>query len=97
MPRIDLIATIPVPPGALPAASALLLEYGEVVRAEPGNERFEAYLDQDNAAMIVVERYADADAFEAHLANPANATFNATLAQLLDGGGSSLQMLQPLG
>ncbi len=97
MPRIDLIATIPVPPDVLPAASALLLEYGEVVRAEPGNERFEAYLDQGNGAMVVVERYVDADAFEAHLANPANAVFNAKLAQLLGGGGSSLQMLAPLG
>lgn len=97
MPRIDLIATIPVPPDVLPAASALLLEYAEVVRAEPGNQRFEAYLDQGSGAMIVVERYADADAFEAHLTNPANATFNAKLAQLLDGGGSTLQMLEPLG
>lgn len=97
MPRIDLIATIPVPPDVLPAASALLLEYAEVVRAEPGNQRFEAYFDQGDGAMIVVERYADADAFEAHLANPANATFNAKLAQLLDGGGSTLQMLEPLG
>ncbi len=97
MPQIDLIATIPVPPDALPAASALLLEYGEVVRAEPGNRRFEAYLDQGNGAMVVVERYADADAFEAHLTDPANATFNAELARLLDGGGSSLQMLEPLG
>lgn len=97
MPQINLIATIPVPPDVLPAASALLLEYGEVVRAEPGNQRFEAYLDQGNGAMIVVERYADAEAFEAHLTNPANAAFNARLAQLLGGGGSSLQMLEPLG
>lgn len=97
MPQIDLIATIPVPADVLPAASALLLEYGVLVRAEPGNQRFEAYLDQASGAMIVVERYADADAFEAHLTNPANATFNAKLAQLLDGGGSSLQMLEPLG
>jgi quinol monooxygenase YgiN len=96
MPQIDLIATIPVPPDALPAASALLLAYGELVRAEPGNQRFEAYLDQGTGAMIVVERYADADAFDAHLTNPANAEFNAELAEVLGGGGSTLQLLTPL-
>ena len=97
MPQIDLIATIPVPEDRLAAASALLLEYGELVRAEPGNLRFEAYLDRDSGAMIVVERYADADAFDAHLTNPANAEFNGKLAVVLEGGGSSLQMLDLLG
>lgn len=96
MPQIDLIATIPVPADRLAAASALLLEYGELVRTEPGNLRFEAYLDRDSGAMVVVERYRDAAAFDAHLGNPANATFNAKLADVLDGGGSTLQMLEPL-
>jgi quinol monooxygenase YgiN len=97
MPQIDLIATIPVPEDRLAAASALLLEYGELVRAEPGNLRFEAYLDRDSGAMVVVERYVDADAFDAHLTNPANAEFNGKLAVVLEGGGSSLQMLDLLG
>ncbi len=93
---IDLIATIEVRPEVLPAAARLLLEYGETVSAEPGNLRFEAYRDRESGSIVVVERYASADAFEAHLANPANAEFNAQLARILGGGGSTLQMLDPL-
>lgn len=97
VPRVDLIATIPVRPDLVPAAAALLLEYGQVVRSEPGNARFEAYLDREADSIIVVERYVSAGAFEAHLAHPANTEFNAKLAAVLGGGGSSLQMLEPLG
>lgn len=96
MPAVDLIATIPVPPELLPQASAMLLAYGELVRAEPGNLRFEAYLETSASALIVVERYADQTAFDAHLSDPANADFNARLGELLGGGGSSLQMLEQL-
>jgi quinol monooxygenase YgiN len=96
MPQIDLIATIEVREDLLPEAAALLLDYGQGVRAEPGNLRFEAYQDRDSGAMVVVERYASAEGFEAHLANPANAEFNAKLAAILDGGGSTLRMLEPL-
>jgi quinol monooxygenase YgiN len=97
MPQVDLIATIDVAPHLLPAAADLLLAYGDVVRAEPGNLRFEAYRDADTGSMVVVERYASDEAFEAHLAHPANAEFNRRLAELLGGAGSSLQLLQPLG
>jgi quinol monooxygenase YgiN len=96
MPQIDLIATIEVREDLLPEAAALLLDYGQGVRAEPGNLRFEAYQDRDSGAMVVVERYASAEGFEAHLANPANAEFNAKLAAILGGGGSTLRMLKPL-
>jgi quinol monooxygenase YgiN len=96
MRQIDLIATIDVPPEVLPVAAALLLQYGDAVREEPGNLRFEAFHDRDNGSLVVVERYASRDAFEAHLANPANAEFNAKLTAILGGGGSTLQMLEPL-
>ena len=94
---IDLIATIDVSPEVLPVAAALLLEYGKVVRAEPGNVRFEAYRDRDSGSMVIIERYASPEAFEAHLSDPRNAEFNAQLASILGGGGSTLQMLDPLG
>jgi quinol monooxygenase YgiN len=97
MSHIDLIATIEVPADRWEAASALLVAYGDVVRAEPGNLRFEAYRDRDRPAMLVIERYADATAFQAHLEHPANAEFNARLADVLGGGGSTLQLLEPLG
>ena len=96
MSQIDLIATIEVQPDVLPVAAALLLEYGDTVREESGNLRFEAFHDRDNGSFVVVERYASTEAFEAHLAHPANAEFNAKLAAILGGGGSTLRMLDPL-
>lgn len=96
MANVDLIATIPVAEDVLPAAASLLSAYGEVVRAEPGNLRFEAYRDTDTGALVVIERYASPEAFQAHLSDPANAKFNGQLAEVLDGGGSTLQMLEPL-
>jgi quinol monooxygenase YgiN len=96
MSQIDLVATIEVRPDVLGVAAALLLEYGDAVRDEPGNLRFEAFRDRASGAMVVVERYASEEAFEAHLADPANAEFNAKLTAILGGGGSTLQMLEPL-
>lgn len=97
MPEVNLIATIPVPPDLLAQASEMLLAYGDLVRSEPGNLRFEAYLERATGSMIVIERYADQAAFDAHLSDPANADFNTRLGELLAGGGSSLQLLQQLG
>lgn len=97
MPAVDLIATIPVPQEKLAQARDMLLAYGEFVRAEPANERFEVYLDAAASALVVVERYASQEGFEAHLGYPENADFNARLGDLLAGGGSSLQMLERLG
>jgi quinol monooxygenase YgiN len=97
MSQIDLIATIEVGSDELPPAAALLQEYSDVVHAEPGNLRFETYVDRAGGAIVVVERYASSDAFEAHLASPENATFNARLTEILRGGGSTLLLLDPLG
>lgn len=96
MAQVDLIATIDVPDATLSAVLELLAEYAVVVRAEPGNQRFEMYTDRDRPAVVIVERYRSEEAFQAHLDNPANATFNASLAGLLAGGGSTLQFLHAL-
>lgn len=96
MSEVNLIATIPTTSEQLSKAAALLLEYQRVVREEPGNLRFELFEAPDDSAIVVIERYASNEAFQAHLSNPANAEFNAQLAVVLDGGGSTLQMLEPL-
>ncbi len=97
MSAIDLIATIPVGSDTFATARDMLLAYGRLVSAEPGNERFEVYSDAAASALIVVERYSSQQAFDAHLADPANADFNGRLGALLDGGGSSLQLLDRFG
>ena len=96
MSEVDLIATIPVADEVRDRVTRLLSEYGRSVRQEPGNLRFEAYLDAEAGALVVVERYRDAAAFADHLSRPQNAAFNAELAQITGGGGSRLQMLKLL-
>ena len=96
MSQVNLIAAIPTTSEQLQKAAALLLDYQSVVRAEPGNLRFELYRAPDDSAIFVVERYASEEAFQAHLSHPANAELNANLAVVLAGGGSALQMLDTI-
>ena len=45
-------------------------------RAEPGNLDYQVFLDPgDRALFVLFERYADADAFDAHRATPHFATY----------------------
>ncbi|MGQ7297546.1 putative quinol monooxygenase [Quadrisphaera sp. KR29] len=92
---VDLIATIAVPPAQLTRVLRMLQEYGESVRAEPGNQRFEVYAsDAEDHSVVVLERYASASAFQAHLDHPANARFNEALGAVLGGAGSRLELLR---
>lgn len=95
MAQVDLIATIPVG-DQRDEVLALLRDYAQYVCVEPGMQRFEVYADDVAQAIVIIERYESPEAFEAHLAHPANADFNAKLREVLNGGGSSLQMLRPL-
>jgi len=74
---------------------ALLSEYAETVRAEPGNILFEpARREDDSDSFIVYEQYRDRDAFTAHLAAPAGAAFNDALNRLIREKHSELTMLR---
>lgn len=72
---------------------ALLREYAVHVNADPGCDRFEVYVDRDDAdRIVVIERYRDQEAFANHLADPENEVLNAKLADVTLGG-SQLQFL----
>lgn len=92
MSQVNLIATLRVASEVRAQVAELLVGYGRQVRTEPGNLRFESYLDRSSGALVVVERYADEAAFEAHLGRPENGTFNAALAEV-SGSASVLQLL----
>lgn len=98
MSSIDLIATIETTSRSVETVTELLADYAAEVTAEPGNQRFEVYATGDDATRIVViERYVDRAAFDAHLQDPRNAAFNAALADALGGdAGSALTMLTRL-
>ena len=92
--HVDLIATITANPGGEDTLAGLLADYGRVVTAEPGNQRFEVYQERDEPQrFVIIERYVDEDAFQAHLGAPENAAFNASIVDLVAGGGSSLVFL----
>lgn len=92
---IDLIAHFTAKEGSAETVTELLLGYAEEVRAEPGNVIFEPHRKvEDGNDFVVVERYADQAAFDAHLGGPANARFEQAVAPHRDGG-VELMMLTP--
>ena len=92
---VNLIATFSALEGHQAEVLRLITEYGTVVRAEPGNERFEVYTDQASPNdFVIVERYRDQSAFDAHLNTDIGRQFNATLTPLIAGDGSALQFLR---
>ncbi|KFF60208.1 hypothetical protein JF66_05925 [Cryobacterium sp. MLB-32] len=94
---VALYAEFTATPGNIERVSALIDEFAGVVRAEPGNICFDAHsVEAHPATIFVYELYRDPAAFEAHLAAPAGAVFNRALAQLVEGGGSTLTMLTPI-
>ncbi|KGJ79332.1 hypothetical protein GY21_05370 [Cryobacterium roopkundense] len=94
---VALYAEFTATPGNLERVRTLIDEFAGVVRAEPGNIRFDAHsVEAHPASIFVYELYRDPAAFEAHLAAPAGAVFNRALTDLVEGGGSTLTMLAPV-
>lgn len=91
---ITLIATFQAKPGQRETVRALIDDFAEVVRSEPGNVLFEpsTRVDDDHA-FVVYEQYLDDAAFADHLAAPAGGPFNEALKQHIVGDGSVLDFL----
>lgn len=95
--NVNLIATFRASSGNSQNVSKLICDYAAIVRQEPGCLLFEVYTDRDDLhQFVVVERYVDEEAFQAHLAGRAGHQFNAELTPLVEGGGSVLQFLNPV-
>jgi quinol monooxygenase YgiN len=96
MSTVNLVASLSAPPEATERVTELLLEYARHVTMMDGVERFEVYVDrEDPGNLVVLERYRDAAAFDAHLADPENTALNEKLRNLTTGG-SVLTFLTPL-
>lgn len=92
--EINLIATFRSREGEAITVKDLIVEYGKLVRQEPGNIFFEIYTDTKDANdFVIVERYKDQAAFEAHLSAEVGKVFNGNLQPLIEGAGSELQFL----
>lgn len=92
--EINLIATFRSREGEANTVKDLIVEYGKLVRQEPGNIFFEIYTDTKDANdFVIVERYKDQAAFEAHLSAEVGKVFNGNLQPLIEGAGSELQFL----
>ena len=78
-------------PGAADRLRAEIATLARAVRLEAGNERFDVYARPDRPGhWLMIERYRDKAAFERHLAMPHTKAFNAALAELAEGGASSV-------
>ena len=92
---VNLIARFECRDGARDVVAGLIGSYAEHVNASPGTVRFAVHTERDNPnQFVIVECYADEAAFEAHLADPENATFNEKLGPLIVGDASELTVLE---
>jgi quinol monooxygenase YgiN len=83
-------------PGAEARVAELVRDLTARVRAEPGNVIFNPHtLVDDPRRWFVYEEYRDADAFREHISADYGAEFNRALADLVEGGGSTLTFLTP--
>jgi quinol monooxygenase YgiN len=85
-------------PGREDELAGLVRQLVVDVRSEPGNVAFDAWVRRERPTEYVVfESYVDQAGFEAHLASEHSHTFNDRIADLVDGGGSHLTWLSPVG
>jgi quinol monooxygenase YgiN len=71
MEEVALIVHYQAKPGMGDEVAALLARHTAATRAEPGNLDFVALRGtEDRDSFVLYERYAGADAFEAHTASP---------------------------
>jgi quinol monooxygenase YgiN len=95
--EVSLIAHLEARDGLADDLAAGLCGLAGDVRQEPGNRLFQVYRRRDEPQRFeVVETYADAEAFEAHLAAPHSLKFAVWLKDIAVGGTSELTFLDAL-
>ena len=93
--NVTLVARFRAKNGQHSRVSKLIRTYGEAVREEAGNIFFDIYTDrEDSLAFVIIERYRDEAAFQAHLDGEKGKVFNQELGPLVEGSGSTLQFLR---
>lgn len=94
MAAVTLYAEFTAKPGQEGIVADLIAGLADDVHREPGNEVFTVYRERDNPAkFFVFERYADDDAFAAHIGAPYGAVFDGKLGDLIEEDGSQLTFL----
>lgn len=89
-----LVAQFTVLPGSEARVTQMVRSLAEQVRNEPGNVLFEVHTRADDPRLYwIYEVYRDEKAFQAHLAAPYGARFNAQLQDLIEEDGSILTFL----
>lgn len=90
----NLFATFTARPGCEAEVAALVADYAEVVRREPGCLVFAASRRRDSPrCFFVYEEYVDAEAFGVHRSAEYGAEFNQRLAPLIVEDASILTLL----
>ncbi|WP_115727512.1 putative quinol monooxygenase [Actinomyces culturomici] len=89
-----LIARFTAKDGYADEVAEMIAGLARDVHTEPGNVAFEPHREVDNPnAFVVFEKYRDEDAFQAHLAMPYGAVFNARLNEIIEEPESQLTFL----
>lgn len=86
MARVVIFTRLTARPGARAELLAALQAFGEIVRAEPGNQVFEVHGARDQPDVVLgYEVFSDDDALAAHRTSDATAEMTARLPDLLAG------------
>ncbi|MET4582187.1 quinol monooxygenase YgiN [Conyzicola nivalis] len=90
-----LFAEFTVKEGAEQEVARLVAGLTPLVRAEPGNVRFEPNVRrEDSRRYFIYEVYRDRAAFDAHMAASHGVDFNSAIAGLIEEDGSALTWLE---
>jgi quinol monooxygenase YgiN len=84
MEPITVVASFTPKQGGADAFLRMITPMIEATRAEPGNERYDLYRD-DDGDFHLIERYTDAGALAAHRETPHYRTYRALAGDVLDG------------
>ena len=96
--EVVLYAEFTAQPGVAADVDALLSDFAQTVRAEPGNVTFDVYRRAEAPDRFVVfEIYRDRAAFDEHIAAESGRLFNAELRDLIVEAGSELNFLVAAG
>ena len=83
MPACALIVAFTLKPGSRAAFDAIITDHARKTREEPGCRQFDIlYPEGEPDRAVLIEVYADRDAYDAHRANPRMAPVNEALAPI---------------
>jgi quinol monooxygenase YgiN len=93
---VVVVATVLPKPGKADEVEAVFAKFMETVHTEPGCELYALHRNARAGTLVLIEKWADADALALHGKGPGIAELTAVLGELSEpGGGGPTAVLEP--